>query len=326
MVKKNNQKSDFWTKLKKPFFCLAPMDQVTDVSFREMFAELGKPDVLFTEFVNVDGLLHFEGKKKLLQNLKFTEKQRPIVAQIWGTDPEKFYKAAKLIKKLKFDGIDINMGCPQSKEVNLGACSALIKNPKLAREIIRSVKKGAGSMPVSVKTRIGFNENIIKDWVKILLECELAAITVHGRTKKEMSKVPANWQAIKEAVKIRDKMKSKTLIVGNGDIQSYQDGILKAKKSGVDGIMIGRASFGNPWVFLKDARVLPINEKLKTLIRHAELFEKWHKNEKPFVIMRKHFKAYVSGFEKSKELRMKLMETKNAAETAEIIKKFLRKN
>ncbi len=301
------------------------MDQVTDCAFREMFARYGKPDVLFTEFVNVDGLLHPDGRKRLLRDLKFTAKQRPIVAQVWGTDPEKFYKVARIIKKLKFDGLDINMGCPQSKEIALGAGAALILNPKLAIKIIKSAKKGAGKMPVSVKTRIGFDKNIIKDWIKVLLKAEPTAIIVHGRTKKQMSKVATDWGAIAEAVKVRDKMKSKTLIVGNGDIQNYQDGIIRAKESGVDGVMIGRASFGNPWIFRADNYHPSIQERLEALLEHAKLFEKWYRHKKSFATLRKHFKACASGLEGSKELRIKLMETKNAAETAKVVKEFLKR-
>jgi len=313
------------------------MDQVTDCAFREMVARLsgqnprtktqkssGNNFAMFTEFVSVDGLLHPDGKKRLLRDLKFTNKQRPIVAQIWGNDPDKFLKAAKIIKKLKFDGIDINMGCPQSKEIGMGACSALIKNPKLAQKIIKATKKGAGGLPVSVKTRIGYEKNIVKDWIKVLLKAQPAAIIVHGRTKKEMSKVPAHWDAIADAVATRNKLKSKTLIIGNGDVISFQDGLVKAQQTGVDGIMIGRASIGNPWVFNANSKSPSVKEKLLAAVRHAKLFEKWYKNKRSFATIRKHLKNYVSGFEGAKELRARLMQTKNAAETARAINNYLK--
>ncbi len=297
------------------------MEDVTDCAFREMFARYGKPDVMFTEFVNVDGLLHPEGSKRLAIDLKYTEAQRPIVAQIWGRDPEKFYQAALLLAKMGFDGIDINMGCPQDKEISLRSCAALILEPELAKTIILSTKKGAGGLPVSVKTRIGYSQNTVSEWVKHLLDTEPSAITIHGRTKKQKSKVPADWQAIAEAVKVRDGEKSQSLIIGNGDIKSLNDGLQKAKETGVDGIMVGRGAFGNPWLF--NPQEISIEQKLNTMLEHAKLFEKWLGQEKSFMIMRKHFKAYVNGFENAAELRAKLMETKNLAEAELIANDFL---
>ena len=319
------KKQNFWDDLSKPFFALAPMEEVTDYAFREMFAKYSKPAVMFTEFVCVDALVHPEGRKKIGIDLKYTEKQRPIVAQIWGTSPLKFEEAAKIIADLGFDGIDINMGCPQDKEVKQGACAALIKRPELAKEIIKATKKGVGSLPVSVKTRLGYNENSIESWLRVLLSEDLSAITIHGRTKKEKSKVPANWEEIKRAVDIRNELGSKTLIIGNGDIKSITDGLLRAKESGVDGVMIGRGAFGSPWLFDKKNVEPDVKTRLKIMIEHARLFEK-ECPEKSFVIMRKHFKAYVSGFEGASELRNKLMQTKNAEETALIIQDYLSNN
>lgn len=324
MVKSIRKKDhNFWLGLTKPIFALAPMDQVSSCSFREIFALYGKPDVMFTEFVNVDGLLHPEGQKKLIENLKFTPKQRPMVAQIWGSDPEKFTKAAKLIARLGFDGIDINMGCPQSKEVALGSCSALINNPKLAVKIISATKKGAGKLPVSVKTRIGYNKNIVEDWVKILLKAKPVVITIHGRTKKEMSKVPAHWDAIAKAVQVRNKLKSPVLILGNGDVKSREEAFERIKQSGVDGVMIGRGAFGNPWLFNGKNPHPTVKEKLSVLLHHARLFETMYKRKKPFAVMCKHFKAYASGFDGCHELRAELMQTKNYKETKKIVEKFL---
>jgi len=314
---------NFWTKLNKPFFTLAPMEEVTDAVFREMFARYGKPDVMFTEFVCVDALVHPEGRKKMAVDLKYTNEQRPIVAQIWGRSPLLFEEAAKIVADLGFDGIDINMGCPQDKEVNLGTCAALIQNPALAAEIIKATKRGGNGLPVSVKTRLGYNQNTIQTWLRQLLAEEPAAVTIHGRTKKEKSKVPANWAEIKRAVEIRNELKSKTLIIGNGDVFSRQDGLEKIKVSGVDGVMIGRGAFGNPWFFRQDGHQPEVKEKLEAMVEHARLFESWLP-EKSFYIMRKHFKAYASGFLGAPELRALLMQTKNAAETAQVVKDWLK--
>lgn len=313
---------NFWEKLIRPFFALAPMEEVTDVAFREMFAKYGKPDVMFTEFVCVDALCHPEGRKKLAADLRFTDKQRPVVAQIWGRSPLLFEQAAKIVADLGFDGIDINMGCPQDKEVNLGACAALIRTPELAVEIIKATKKGAPNLPVSVKTRLGYNESTIEVWLKQLLTTEPATVTIHGRTKKEKSKVPARWEEIRRGVQVRDKMKSQTLIIGNGDIRSREDGFQKSQAVGVDGVMVGRGAFGNPWFFRSDGYVPEVREKLRVMLEHARLFEEWLP-EKSFLIMRKHFKAYASGFAGASELRALLMQAKNADETAAIVESWL---
>jgi len=299
------------------------MEEVTDVAFREMFARYGKPDVMFTEFVCVDALCHPEGRKKLAVDLKYTDKQRPMVAQIWGRSPLLFEEAAGIVASSGFDGIDINMGCPQDKEISLGACAALIQTPPLAIEIIKATKKGGRGLPVSVKTRLGYNTNVVDTWLKHLLSAEPAAITLHGRTKKEKSKVPANWAEIKKAVEIRNREKSKTLIVGNGDVFSLSDARAKVSEFGVDGVMVGRGAFGNPWFFKAEGHEPDIKEKLNVMLEHARLFEEWLP-EKSFFIMRKHFKAYASGFAGAAELRAKLMETKSAAETAQVVETWLK--
>jgi len=310
-------KKNFWQKLKQPFFILAPMADVTDVVFREMIAKYGKPDVFFTEFVSCDGLMS-EGRESLLVNLKYTENQRPIVAQVFGSKPENFFKTAQLIKKLGFDGIDINMGCPDRSIEKQGAGAALIKNPKLAQEIIEATKKGAVDMPVSVKTRIGYNRDEVETWVPALLEMEPAAITIHGRTRKELSKTSANWNSISRAVELAKD--TGVIIVGNGDALDLKDGKEKAKSSGAQGIMIGRSVFGNPWLF---ADHLPgIKEKLDILIEHTKLFEDMLKG-KNFAIMKKHYKAYITGFDGAKELRISLMTANNANEVENMVNKYL---
>ncbi len=307
------------------------------MAFREMFARysggkaignseqaIGKnPFVMFTEFVNVDGILHPEGFERLKIDLEYTEAQRPMVGQIWGRDPEKFYEAAKLLAKLGFDGVDINMGCPQDKEVGQKTCAALILEPKHAQEIILATKKGAGDLPVSVKTRLGYNSlEEMQGWVENLLQTNIVALTLHGRTKREMSKVPAHWEKIAEAVKIRNALKSQALIIGNGDIKSHQEGLDRIAQTGCDGVMVARGAFGSPWFFTNHRP--DIKERLRVMLEHAELFDKLLGKIKPFMIMRKHFKAYASGFDGAAELRAKLMETKNLDETKVIAEEYLK--
>ena len=300
------------------------MEEVTDVAFREMFAKYGKPDVMYTEFVNVDGLTHPEGYKRLSLDLKDTEAQRPMVAQIWGNNPEKFYEAAKICASLGFDGIDINMGCPQDKEIGQGTCAALIRQPELAGSIIEATIKGAGGLPVSVKTRLGYSKtDEMETWVSHLLKFDIAALALHARTKQEKSKVPAHWEFITEAVKLRNRLQSKVLILGNGDVKSRQEGLDRIAQTGCDGVMVGRGAFGSPWFFRPDNHQPTINERLSVMLEHAELFQKYFDGIKSFVIMRKHFKAYASGFDGAAELRAKLMETKNLEETKAIIEQFL---
>lgn len=310
------------------------MANVTDAAFRYIIAKYGKPDVMWTEFVSCDGLMS-EGRENILIDLEYSKKERPIVAQIFGSKPENFYKTALYLQELGFDGIDINMGCPDRNVEKQGAGAALMKNPKLAVEIIEATKRGAGKLPVSVKTRIGYNKNELETWLPTLLGTEPAAVTIHARTRKEMSLVPARWEHVKRAVEIRDSLKSKTLILGNGDIKSVEDGLTKAKETGADGVMVGRGIFGNPWFFkdlakLKKRTVIPAKagiqakEKLAAMVEHTYLFEKLLSEDKNFANMKKHFKAYVNGFPKAKELRTRLMEESKDAESVEkIVNEFL---
>jgi nifR3 family TIM-barrel protein len=314
---------NFWQQLKKPIFVLAPMANVTDAAFRRVIAKYGKPDVMWTEFVACDGLVS-AGRDKLLVDFMYSETERPIVAQIFGSNPENFYKTALLIQELGFDGIDINMGCPDRNVEKQGGGACLIKHPLLAQEVIRATQRGAGKLPVSVKTRIGYNKNQLSEWLPYLLETEPAAITVHARTRKEMSKVPANWETVKDAAEIRNKYDSspnKTLILGNGDVKNLAEAEKRVKQTGADGVMIGRGIFGNPWLFNRsvDAETMPIKEKLLVMIEHTHLFEKVLGEYKNFDIMKKHYKAYVNGFDGAKELRIKLME---GAKTADDVEKI----
>src|SRR5436190_3288770 len=205
---------NIWQSLKKPIYILAPMEDVTDTVFRRIVMQTGKPDLFFTEFTNVEGMFS-KGDKKVNQRLQFTQKEKPIIAQIWGLKPENYFKAGKLLAEMGFDGIDINMGCPEKNIIKKGACSGLIHNPSLAKEIIHATKEAAGNLPVSVKTRIGFKEIQTEKWIGFLLEQNLAALTIHGRTAAEMSAVPAHWDEIGKAVERRSEKKLPTLIIGN---------------------------------------------------------------------------------------------------------------
>lgn len=313
---------NFWRQLKKPIFALAPMADVTDAAFRCIIAKYGKPDVMFTEFVSADGL-QSPGREKLMHHMRYTEDERPIVAQIFGANVGNIRKTSELIRYLGFDGIDINMGCPEKNIQKQGSCAALMKSPELAQEIILAAKEGAGEMPVSVKTRIGYNTNEIETWLPALLEVKPAAITIHARTKKEMSLVPARWDVIKRAVEIRDERKSSTLILGNGDIKNIKEANVKIKETRVDGVMIGRGIFGNPWLF---SGIYPdsVKDRLKVMFEHSKLYEELFRNIKPFVLMKRHYQAYAEGFPGAKELRIKLLNTGNADEVEGIILEFLK--
>lgn len=316
----------FWAKLKKPVMVLAPMANVTDAAFRKVIAKYGKPDVFWTEFVSTDALCS-AGKEKALIDFWFDKSEHPIVAQIFGSDPEKFYKSAKLIKELGFDGIDINMGCPDRSIEKSGGGAALIKKPELAKAIIKATKEGADGLPVSVKTRLGYNQIAIDSWLPHLLEAEPAVLTVHLRTRKEMSEVPAHWELMPEIMKLVEGLKERPLIFGNGDVKDLAEANEKVKQYGMDGVMIGRGIFGNPWLFNKKVKVeeLPIEEKMEAMVEHTLLFEKMFKGIKPLEIMKKHYKAYVNGFEGAKEIRMELMNAEGTDEIVEIVKKHFPK-
>ncbi len=319
-------KKNFWQKLaekKKPFFVLAPMADVTDIAQRQMLVRHGQSDVLYTEFVSCDGMMS-KGREVLEKDLRFMKNEHPLVAQFFGAKPENFFHCAQLAKKLGFDGFDINMGCPDRSVEKQGAGASLMKNPKLAREIIRAAKEGAGEMPVSVKTRIGYSKNEIETWLPELLAEKPAAIIIHGRTRKEMSLADAHWDVIARAVEIA--RGSGVVIIGNGDVASLADGKQKAEQSGAAGVMVGRGIFGNPWFFNEEKNIenIPVREKLLAAVEHAKLFEKELKGIKGYHVMKKHYKAYANGFDGAKELRAKLMETESAAEAEKIVNDFLR--
>ena len=344
----NSNKKNFWKNLEKPFFCLAPMSDVTDIAFRSILTKYSKNRenknsvVFWTEFVAADGLCNKLARKKLAHILKFKESERPIVAQVFGANPDNMKYACQYIASLGFDGIDINMGCPDKSVVSQGAGSGLIKNPLLARKIIQAAHAGIDSaglhIPVSIKTRIGFNKEEIDIWIGELLKEDISALTIHLRTTKELSLAPAHWDLMKRIIELRNKISPETLIIGNGDVKDLKDGEEKTLKYGCDGVMIGRGVFGNPWFFKSQRAPLThlskvpfgneesnVKEKLKVLVEHTQIFEKELSGpkHKSFAVMKKHFKAYVNGFEDAKELRVKLMETENAKEVEKIVNDFL---
>ena len=305
----------FWHALPKPFFVLAPLAGVTDPAFRRLIARYGKPHAMWTEFTSADGLCAAD-RDRLLRDLAYTENERPIVAQLFGAKPETMERAAALAADLGFDGVDINMGCPDRNVEKRGAGAALCRQPALAQAVIRAAKRGAGKLPVSAKVRLGYNRNELATWLPALLEAEPVAVTIHARTRQEMSRVPAQWEAIAQAVDIRDRLGAPAYIVGNGDAFDFTDARRKARQSGADGVMLGRAIFGNPWLF-DERRVLaevPAAEKLRVLLEHTRLFEELLGDIKSLDTMKKHYKAYLKGFNGAKALFLQLMETRDVDE------------
>lgn len=345
----------FWQKLNRPFTVLAPMANVTDWAFRQVVIETGRPasarpkpatawrrpDVFFTEFISADGICavgpvtHTDvryrvGKEKFKGELYFTENERPIVVQFFSSNPENMYKCAQLAQELGFDGIDINMGCPDKSVEKQGAGAALMKKPELAKKIIketirgaRSTSSGQAGLPVSVKTRLGFNK-IDYDWIKNLLDTEIVALSIHARTRKEMSKVPVHWDELGKISEIArnihgspstgsGRLSTKPLIIGNGDVKNMEDVRQKAKDYGLDGIMVGRGIFENPW-FFSEREVGDPKERIKLLLKHLDNFEKLWPQGKNFDVMKRFFKIYINGFPGAKELRTELMNTKSRVE------------
>ena len=312
----------FWDKLPRPFFVLAPMADVTDAVFRRVVAERGKPDVVFTEFVSADGLMHPVGREHLLVNLRYSEVERPIVAQIWSGKPGNIEGAARLVRELGFDGVDINMGCPNKGVEKQGGGASLIRHYDLAREIIESAMRGANPLPVSVKTRIGYNDLDLK-WIKMLMYSGIAALTLHLRTRKEMSKVIAHWGLIPELR--RNLSQFAPLLIGNGDVTDLKDARKKVVSYSADGGMIGRAIFGNPWLFAGIGRPASPDEWAKrggkvfeTMIEHSKLFEEAYAGIKNFAVMRKFFGAYVAGHPRANELKLALMRCGSAMEVEKV--------
>lgn len=356
----------FWHGIAQPIIGLSPMDGVTDPAFRFIVASHGKPDVQVTEFINVDEVCH--GGDAAWSQLDYHEIERPIVAQIYGADPDKFYQVAQVVCELGFDGIDINMGCP-SKNVSARGCgAALIRNPPLAREIIRAVQAGVRDwasghrldavglrprvvervqalasgrtgdcaeprrpIPVSVKTRLGYDAVVIEDWVSVLLEERPAAISIHGRTLAQMYRGQADWEAIgRAATLIRE---TSTLALGNGDVESMADLVRKVRDTHVHGVLIGRGALGNPWIFRAKtwakAQVngvvvseplpdVPLQERFRVALEHARYFESLGGAPR-FSAMRKHLGWYCTGFFKAAEVRSQMFRATNSRDVEQIL-------
>ena len=319
----------FWGELKKPFFVLAPLANVTDHAFRQFIVKYKKPNVIWTEFVAADGLCHPKGHEVLIRDLKFSENERPIVAQLFTGHPEKMFEAARLVKEFGFDGVDINMGCPDKNVMKQGAGAACMKDPELAQRIIRAAMDGVRAdgkepIPVSVKTRLGVNKDDLENWLAKVLETKPAAVTLHLRTKKEMSLVPAHWERMARAVELRNEHSPETRILGNGDVKSVREARVKCEETGCDGVMIGRGVFGNPWLFDEGKQTVTVRERLEATIALTELFETTWGDTKSFEILKKHFQAYIVGFSGARELRNELMLTYSALAVKEKIGQFIK--
>ncbi|WP_432721009.1 tRNA dihydrouridine synthase [Staphylococcus shinii] len=315
-------KENFWRELPRPFFVLAPMEDVTDVVFRHVVSEAGRPDVFFTEFTNTESFCHPEGIHSVRGRLTFTEDEQPMVAHIWGDKPEHFREMSIGMAEMGFKGIDLNMGCPVANVATKGKGSGLIQRPETAAEIIQATK--AGGLPVSVKTRLGYSEiDEWRDWLKHVFEQDIANLSIHLRTRREMSKVDAHWELIGEIKKLRDEIAPDTLLTINGDIPDRKTGLELAEKYGIDGVMIGRGIFHNPYAFEKEPREHTSEELLGLLRLHLDLFDKHSKNEsRLFKPLRRFFKIYVRGIRGASELRHQLMSTNTTDEARELLDEF----
>lgn len=315
-------KENFWAALPKPFFILAPMEDVTDVVFRHVVKEAGAPDVFFTEFTNSDSFCHPDGKESVRGRLTFTEDEQPMVAHIWGDKPKFFKEMSIQLAEMGFKGIDLNMGCPVPNVAERGKGSGLILRPEVAAELIQAAK--AGGLPVSVKTRIGFTQQSeLDDWISHLLKQDIANLSIHLRTRKEMSKVVAHWELIPRVVELRDALAPQTLITINGDIQDRQMGLELAEKYGVDGIMIGRGIFKNPFAFEKEAREHSSEELIALLRLQLDLQDQYAQIiPRSITGLHRFFKIYVKGFPGANDLRVQLMDTKTTDEVRVILDTF----
>ncbi|MBM6629272.1 tRNA-dihydrouridine synthase [Mammaliicoccus vitulinus] len=315
-------KENFWRELPRPFFILAPMEDVTDIVFRHVVSEAGRPDVFFTEFTNTESFCHPEGVHSVRGRLTFSEDEQPMVAHIWGDKPEHFREMSIGLAEMGFKGIDLNMGCPVANVASKGKGSGLILRPETAAEIIQAAK--AGGLPVSVKTRLGYYEiDEWKDWLKHVFEQDIANLSIHLRTRKEMSKVDAHWELIEAIKKMRDEIAPNTLLTINGDIPDRKTGLELAEKYGIDGVMIGRGIFHNPFAFEKEPREHTSKELLDLLRLHLALFNKYSKDEsRLYKPLRRFFKIYVRGIRGAGELRHQLMSTHTTDEALALLDDF----
>lgn len=315
---------NFWQELPKPFFILAPMEDVTDVVFRHVIAEAGRPDVFFTEFANTVSYCHPDGRDNVRGRLTFTEDEQPIVAHIWGDEPEYFRKMSIGMKEMGFRGIDINMGCPVQNVAAKGRGAGLINHPEKAAEIIKATKEAG--LPVSVKTRLGYIDIAEwRAWLTHIFEQDIANLSIHLRTRKEMSKVPAHWDLIPKIKQLRDEVAPDTLLTINGDIPDRQKGLELVEKYSVDGVMIGRGVFTNPFAFEKERREHSAKEYLQLLLLQLDLHDHYEEKfgERPFKPLLRFFKIYVRGFRGASQLRHQLMDTESTAEVRSIVQPYM---
>lgn len=310
----------------RPIAALAPMEDVTDTVFRRIISDSGGADVYFTEFVSADGLCS-AGIDAVAHRLKFTESERPIVAQIWGNNPEHYLTACRMIRDMGFNGIDINMGCPVKKIVKSGACSALIENETVAAELYRAAFEGGGGLPVSIKTRLGFKKKRTEAWTAFLLGLKPAVITMHGRIAKDLSDVPADWEEIRRVVEMRNEAGSSTLVIGNGDVIDPSQIVDYPGRYGVDGVMVGRGILHNLFLFRNAASPdahesfssLPSKEKISRYMDHIRLYRATWGAERNINIMKKFAKTYISGFSGAAHLRNEIMESSDYEELISIL-------
>jgi len=315
---------NFWHHLPKPFFILAPMEDVTDVVFRHVISAAARPDAFFTEFTNTESYCHPEGRNNVRDRLTFTDDEQPIVAHIWGDQPELFKKMSIDMKKLGFQGIDLNMGCPAHNVAPRGKGAGLIRRSDVAADIIQATKESG--LPVSVKTRLGYVDvNEWRDWLGHLFEQNITNLSIHLRTRRDMSKVEARWDLIPEIKKLRDEIAPETLLTINGDIPDRTTGLKLVEKYGVDGVMIGRGVFKNPFAFEEEKQQHSVSELLKLFMLHLDLHDKYliDGEPRPFKPLRRFFKIYIRGFRGANELRQQLMETTSTDEVRRIVAPFL---
>ncbi|GIN63658.1 putative tRNA-dihydrouridine synthase 2 [Robertmurraya siralis] len=319
-------KENFWRELPRPFFVLAPMEDVTDVVFRHVVSEAGRPDAFFTEFANTESYCHPEGNRSVRGRLLFTKDEQPIVAHIWGDKPEYFRQMSVGMAQLGFKGVDINMGCPVPNVAQKGKGSGLILRPEVAADIIEAAK--AGGLPVSVKTRLGYtNVDEWQSWLTHILKQDIVNLSIHLRTRKEMSQVDAHWELIPDIKRLRDEIAPDTLLTINGDIPDRETGMKLAEQYGVDGIMIGRGIFKNPFAFETEKKEHSSEEHLALLRLHLDLHDKYSKElePRPFTALQRFFKIYVKGFRGASELRNQLMSTKSTDEVRAMLDHFAAK-
>ena len=310
--------NNFWSELPKPFFILAPMEAVTDVVFRHVVAQAAAPDIYFTEFTNATGWVH-AGDKAIGGRLVKTDDEHPLVAQLWGADPDAMAKLASHCKELGFHGIDLNMGCPDSSAVKAGGGAGMIKTPELAGKMIAAAKESG--LPVSVKTRLGYSSvSEWREWLTSLLQQDIVALTIHLRTKQEMSKVDAHWEIMKEIRELRDEIAPQTLLIGNGDVRDRAHGLELIDETGIDGVMIGRGVFHDPWAFAPEPSEHTVEERFTLLRSQLELYDQYSAlTGRPFDTLKRFFKIYVRDFPDAAVLRDKLMHTHTTDEVRTLL-------